>query len=273
MAAETQATVKNINAHCTSDLRHHTAGYHYPTHWHNYLELEIVLSGEYEHVCGGTAYTAVRGDAWFIPRLGFHSVRARTASSIRNISFSEALIPSRLADALPPSTGLFCRFAEAELGVMIRLGERIRDELRARPPYYELALSACLTDCLLRLMRHAAPDALPSGEKMPGCVEEVLRAVRLRYAEDLSLAALAQENHVSAGHLGLLFRECCGLSFSEYLNRVRLRVASDLLLHSDLSVREIAARAGYRSQEYFHSVFRRCVGSTPGAYRKNNPPV
>ncbi len=56
-------------------------------------------------------------------------------------------------------------------------------------------------------------------------------------------------------------------TFHQYLTRVRLDHARDLLLHNKLPVKAIAAACGYETQSHFGAVFRRHCGLSPAAYR------
>ncbi|MGE5599087.1 MAG: response regulator [Bacteroidota bacterium] len=90
-----------------------------------------------------------------------------------------------------------------------------------------------------------------------------------RYAEDLSLARLAEELHLTPAYLGTIFREETGLSFQDYLTQVRMDRAKELLADFDLPVCEVASRTGFSNVSYFCSVFRNKVGKAPKTYRES----
>ena len=65
------------------------------------------------------------------------------------------------------------------------------------------------------------------------------------------------------------FKQLTGVTFTAYLNRVRIERACELLRsESRLSINEVAARCGYNSASQFISTFEKLMGLTPGAYRK-----
>ena len=55
----------------------------------------------------------------------------------------------------------------------------------------------------------------------------------------------------------------------DYVTRIRIRKAIELLRDADLKIYEIAQKVGYSSQHYFSSAFKRVLGVSPLEYRKN----
>lgn len=67
------------------------------------------------------------------------------------------------------------------------------------------------------------------------------------------------------------FRQLTGTSPARYADRVRLEHARDLLLGTDWSVEQVAARCGYEDPFYFSRCFRKEFGLSPRKYRQENP--
>jgi len=90
------------------------------------------------------------------------------------------------------------------------------------------------------------------------------------YQHKFSLDALAQELGKSRSYVSRKFHAETGEKIHDYLNTLRLRKACECLLHSDESVRDIAARVGFSDVTWFISSFKRGIGETPLQYRKNH---
>lgn len=60
-----------------------------------------------------------------------------------------------------------------------------------------------------------------------------------------------------------------GITFIDYLTKVRIRKAIDLLFEEDLKMYEIAEKVGYTTQHYFSNVFKKITGVSPAEYRKS----
>lgn len=88
------------------------------------------------------------------------------------------------------------------------------------------------------------------------------------FREQVSRWKLSECVNASEDYLSRIFHRQMGIPLWEYLNRLRIGYAIELLKSSAESVSEIASRAGFRDQAYFCRVFRRITGATPGAVRK-----
>ena len=84
---------------------------------------------------------------------------------------------------------------------------------------------------------------------------------------ELSLQELARELHISSTYLGRLFKAQIGVFFNDYLLKVRMEMAIQLLLEQKYQAGEIAAKVGFSNQSYFNKMFRREYGVTPMKYR------
>ena len=58
-----------------------------------------------------------------------------------------------------------------------------------------------------------------------------------------------------------------GVTFVEHLTKLRLEKAKELLAYTDLDIREIAEKVGFRNANYFSRVFKKHKQMTPSAYR------
>lgn len=88
-----------------------------------------------------------------------------------------------------------------------------------------------------------------------------------RYMEDISLEDVAVFAGFSKYYFSRLFKQFAGLSFSEFLTRKRLNVASEMLIHTQLPVKQIVQAAGFGSVAAFNRVFREQKQCTPSQYR------
>ncbi|MFF0478805.1 helix-turn-helix domain-containing protein [Streptomyces sp. NPDC004284] len=103
---------------------------------------------------------------------------------------------------------------------------------------------------------------------MEHAVEQAVRIIRERYAEPLSLDALACAVLVSKFHLLRIFRQATGVTPGRFLTAVRISEAKRLLQNSDLAVAAISAMVGYDSTGSFTSRFTESVGIPPTRYRQ-----
>jgi len=103
-----------------------------------------------------------------------------------------------------------------------------------------------------------------------GIASQVMFWLDEHYQQKFSLDALADELGKSRSYVSRKFHAETGEKIHDYLNTLRLRKACESLLHSDASVRDIAARVGFSDVTYFISAFKKGIGETPLQYRKNH---
>lgn len=101
-----------------------------------------------------------------------------------------------------------------------------------------------------------------------GILEAVLGFINHHYDQDLKLKTLAQKFGYNSSYLGQIFSQKYGVSFNDYLHKVRIEKAMELLLYGDYKIYEIANLVGYANVDYFHIKFREHAGTTPAKYRK-----
>jgi AraC-like DNA-binding protein/ligand-binding sensor protein len=89
--------------------------------------------------------------------------------------------------------------------------------------------------------------------------------------EDLTLARVAQAVNTSTYYFCKMFKKTTGLHFTDYLSRVRVEKAKNLLINPNLRVSEIAYEVGFQSLTHFNRVFRKMAGESPSAYRGQLP--
>jgi AraC-like DNA-binding protein/ligand-binding sensor protein len=90
-------------------------------------------------------------------------------------------------------------------------------------------------------------------------------------AEDLSLATVARAVNTSTFYFCKMFKKATGLTFTEYLGRVRVEKAKSLLLSPHARVSEVAFEVGFQSLSQFNRVFKRITGLSPTEYRARLP--
>ncbi len=90
-----------------------------------------------------------------------------------------------------------------------------------------------------------------------------------RHADPLSLTEIAQAVNMSAFYFCKTFKRATGMTFTEYLARVRVEKVKNLLLNPHKRVSEAAYEAGFQSLSQFNRVFRRIAGQSPSAYREH----
>ena len=111
-----------------------------------------------------------------------------------------------------------------------------------------------------------------SGHSMPVAderIEKILDYITENYAEDMKLEDLAEEFNFNYHYLSAYFSQQMKEGFSDYLNRLRIDKACELLGSKRYSISEVSGMVGYSEHSYFCRVFKKIIGKTPSVYRRN----
>ena len=99
-------------------------------------------------------------------------------------------------------------------------------------------------------------------------LKPVLDRLRRNFRENLSAADAAAMIYMSPSRFVHLFNKECGIGFSEYLLKLRLREARRYLLAGNWPIHRIAGVSGFPDQSYFTAMFKREFGLPPLRYRR-----
>ncbi len=96
----------------------------------------------------------------------------------------------------------------------------------------------------------------------------ILEYCRKHYRESLSLETLSKEFHLSRGYISQIFNRKIHMSFTHFVNSLRVHAAIKLLKNSDMKIVDITEEVGYTSLRSFNRAFMEIANTTPTEYRK-----
>lgn len=157
--------------------------------------------------------------------------------------------------------------------VPIETIDAIHREIRRRPIGFYSRIQALFTLLLTDLIREMIPETTV-GYVIPETIQDDRRSSLIdaffdRYDEQLTIAGLAKQLHLSTKQTSRVIEELYKTTFKQKLLDTRIEVAKDLLVRTPLAVSDIAERVGYALQRNFGQVFRNKTGLSPSAYRKS----
>ncbi len=103
--------------------------------------------------------------------------------------------------------------------------------------------------------------------KVNRAIIRVQEFVRENYNKDINLKAASEFVGLSESHLSYIFTKMTGETFTDYLTRIRIEKAKELLEKTNLKVYEVSVSVGYANAEHFSRVFKRITGSSPNSYK------
>jgi AraC-like DNA-binding protein/ligand-binding sensor protein len=105
----------------------------------------------------------------------------------------------------------------------------------------------------------------------PPAITKAKQFIETHQAEEISLSDVAKAVNTSTFYFCKMFKKATGLNFTDYLSRIRVEKAKNLLLNPNMRISEVAFAAGFQSLSHFNRVFRRIAGESPTRYREKLP--
>ena len=264
----------------TNSRRAHKITWHY----HEGAEVIFLLSGAagYEfrghktlHVHGGNFLLIPRG----VEHRGIQNVRtpAIICGMVLNPDFcvawptadsSSPLVKGELLwlrKCLARSGPVVCSFSRDLKGLLERLIKVQREfEGNRQSHLLRAGLRLCVFAVIVEAVGELSAPTSPIANELVAAAQEYLKQ---HLAEPIRMPDLVK--HIGFGQTQLfrLFKVATDLTPNDYLVRLRVEKAKELLARPRQSVTDIALETGFSSGQYFSGVFRRYVGQTPRAYR------
>lgn len=253
--------------------------------YHDYLELAYITEGRGRFVVENRVYPVSAGDLIFVGPREFHLLRANHVQPLRVIAlhFQQDLVcrpgsPPLDFEYLRPflhrGPGFRHRISADELpdGLVPARLRDIHREVHGPQPCHPLVVKTYLCDLLLEISRHVQSRAPGQGrQRVLGRHFERLQPLFVylggHFAEPLNLVQAAAMVNLSPTYLCRFFKAVTGNTMTEYVLRLRIDRAMELLSGTSRSVTEIAYETGFTSHSYFDRIFRRFTGLTPKQYR------
>lgn len=104
-------------------------------------------------------------------------------------------------------------------------------------------------------------------QKNSHMIKKIKDIIAKGYMENLTVARLSEEVYLSPNYISLIFKQETGENITEYITKIRMEAAKELLKDFDLKILEVAEMVGYENATYFSTVFKKFVGMHPQKYR------
>ncbi|MGM0432106.1 MAG: AraC family transcriptional regulator [Spirochaetota bacterium] len=253
-------------------------------HWHDYLEIGLCTGGSGTFRFSHTSYPVGAGDVFLINNYEQHvavTEQRRSPVSFIFIIFLPDIIT-------PPGSSLFAseylapfwheskhfrHRLEADHPIAQRIAEEItemRTHWDERPLAYRHLCESSLRKVLALML------SFYGFKQDTAHTKQLQRRMRLQHAlsyiqehscEQISLGDAACQINMSSSHFRHCFKQTMFISFSEYVGLLRISKARDLLIKTDMTVKDIVAQVGYTNEYYFYSLFKKHMHMTPSEYR------
>lgn len=246
--------------------------------YYNYL-LNFTLGGRGTMTYGGREYTLEKGDLLFINcaekhafssaegnwefvyvhvnGLGIRSLYDRFCSAFGNVrhGYNGRAFCSSLARLQALLSDLPQKRQEDSVHIFL-------DEMRA----------CDVSEIVYGILMDVARDVAENRSEKPHVLALALDYIQKNFQRSLSLEEIAQKAYLSKYHFERVFSENMGVTVHRYISDLRLNRAMWLLKTTEKPLADIAAEVGYSDAQALTKLFKKNLGATPAAYRKNGDP-
>ena len=253
-------------------------------HWHSYFEITYVQEGQGNYSVNGQEYMMKPGDIIIFNNVEAHGWKLMGEDmKLLVMIFSPEFVAEKLSvfdsEYLKPFVERGSNFknrigSEEPVSHEIRKGIReIYAEWQQQKEGYPLMIKANILRILTMLIR-TYQDESKSGEMLKEKksamkrLEQAISYIDHHYSEKITLDEVAAAAYMSSNYFSSYFRKVTGISFSEYVTRIRISHARELLRDTDKSVTEIAMECGFHNISNFYRLYKKQVGKSPRDEKK-----
>lgn len=152
-------------------------------------------------------------------------------------------------------------YALYDIGIELdRIVTKFHPTRKMTAPYTPELLGKWLVEMVEQLIEHLQTRDNSRHRQM---TKFMIRFVHENYSTSVTLKQLADELQLSRNYLGQIFRNVTGETFNQYLTRVRIGKAKEMIMEGELYIYEIAEKVGYTNIPYFSSQFKKITGVNP----------
>ncbi len=251
----------------------------YGPHAHQRIEINYVRRGSCAIECSGQTLQFREGELMIIRSRASHRfVAGQHGATLMQLEFQPDIFQALSVsgqdhdtvsedeegqEAIPDSPVLKVAVG-SELVPVVR--SIIVELQQRRPGYVHLVL---LLYAQLQLLLRRYLSATDSGRVHHPALRAALAYVEQNCRADLCVAEIARHAGISERHLRSLFARVLHDSPIDYVRGLRVRHALQLLRSTDLSIKEVSYRCGFRSSQYFSRTFKRLYGYSPSAVQRS----
>lgn len=253
--------------------------FQFPVHWHDEVEIIYVRKGRLHVMINEQEYCGTDGSIFLVNPRELHLM----GSDDLEVAYYTLLFPLEFisfqsmddleSDLLQPLRSgqlLFMNEITGEelkkaLGCLI---EEIVAVNEREDSSKQLCTRIRLLQLLQKLVEHHAV-ILPAASSGTGIQREMLAYIQAHYTEKITLQQLGENFHLSEKYISRYFKEHFYLTFSSYVNHLRLSHAKKLLEGTELPITEVAFLSGFSGVSYFIRTFKESCGISPLKYRKS----
>ena len=256
-----------------------------PRHKHNFFELTFVLEGSGQHILNESIIDYKKGDLFYLTPKDEHEFVVSSPSKFGLIKFTEQLFLEKLnniannnwvkhmetvmhhSNILPESIIV----SENDRVQLFRLYQIIKDEIKNSKSSSRnilLELFGAILIIISRNIESTLGDFQKGYISEEEKIESILSYIRnhIQDKEKVKINAIAKEFYISPNYVSIFIKKHTGISIQQYVLQTKVKIAERLLMQTNLTISEIAAKTGFADSSHFNKIFKKYNGVNPSEF-------
>lgn len=232
----------------------------YPTHWHEFYEIELIISGSGSYIIDGVEQKIERNMLFLMTPINFHKVITE-GSQVITLMFMGELCDS---DMLFKLSTVFSSDSIMLSDEDARYLATVMHELSLASSQNDDEYSFYLLNSILGKICRI------NNTHRHGYISKVQKAmlyIQNNFRNDIRLSDIAAVAAVTPSYMSNIFLKECGVNFKEYLSTIRYDYAKKLLEYSNMTVTDICFESGFCDYANFERHFKERFLVSPTQYR------
>jgi AraC-like DNA-binding protein len=158
---------------------------------------------------------------------------------------------------------IYCDMREELIDTYYKIFHLVREE----KPYFQFIASGMIIKLLGYIISFQTQQDF-HGKHIQSVIEEVRFMLRENVEKNVSFEEIASDHHVGYSYFRKMFKKYTGISPKQYLLQLKVMRARELLVNSNMTIKEIGFELGFQSIYYFSRIFKEKTGMNPSELRK-----
>ncbi len=259
--------------------------WHKRPHKHNFFEIVYVEEGNGFQCINQHEFAYKPGNIFLLPPLDCHSFKIERPSRFYFIRFTDHYF---LSDKLMDFQEWFDRMAyilanynkvpgdiistDRERTFIVQTIKSIYQEYLIGDAYSVSIVTGAMTSILNILARSIEKQYVKQANELDSRFGEILRYINtnISSSDHLRIPVLSEKFGISPSYFSEFFKKQVGVSLAEYITRSKLKLVETKVLHTDLTIKEIAHQLNFTDSSHLAKTFKNFYGMTIKEFRNSD---
>ena len=247
-------------------------------HWHRELEIGYTFAGHAEHYIDGKVYRATTGSMFVMNPESIHKIISdiNIDENVGVVAIVLIINPEFVEHLIPNFKQFYFRTevysGKEEIDKIMKEFSKYADQQKSLEPYEEMKLMGLMYQLMYLICKDALAsreEAFPiNNEKNMERLRGIMLYVNTHYTEPIQQQRIAEKFYFTREYFSRFFRKNTGMTFKEYLMKVRVRAAKEEILETEKSMLEIAMDTGFTDSRSLIHAFKKVYDITPYQFKK-----